>query len=102
MCSRYCRGPADSSELDGPRDTGGAGRKWRRRLGCAGSGREAGTSSRQVDDSSKKPGPVKLGAGLLAVPGVLAGMIRRGEYVDFAELPPTLPDVSTAGVQSSE
>ena len=62
----------------------------------------AGGSGRQADDSSKKPGPVKLGAGLLAVPGVLAGRIRRGEYVDFAELPPALPDGSTAGVQSSE
>ena len=62
----------------------------------------AGGADRQADDSSKKPGPIKLRAGLLAVPGVLAGMIRRGEYVDFAELPPTLPDGSTAGVQSSE
>ena len=62
----------------------------------------AGGAGRQADDSSKKPGPVKLGAGLLAVPGVLAGRIRRGEYVDFAELPPALPDGSTAGVQSSK
>ena len=62
----------------------------------------AGGVGRQADDSSKKPGPVKLGAGLLAVSGVLAGRIRRGEYVDFAELPPALPDGSTVGVQSSE
>ena len=30
-------------------------------------------------------GPVKLGAGLTALPGLLAGKIHWGEYVDFAE-----------------
>ena len=64
--------------------------------------RAGGQAGRQAHDSSKKPGPVKLGAGLLAVPGVLAGRIRRVEYVDFAELLPVVPDVPTAGVESSE
>ena len=70
--------------------------------GLCSSGREPGTSRRQADNSSKKPGPIKLGAGLLVVPGVLVGRIRRGEYVDFAELPSALPDGSMSGVQSSK
>ena len=63
---------------------------------------QAGGTGRLSGENSKKAGPVKLGAGLSAVPGVLAGRIRRGEYVDFTEFPPALPDGSAAGVQSSE
>ena len=63
---------------------------------------QAGGAGRQSGENSNMAGSVKLGAGLSAVPGVLAGRIRRGEYVDFTEFPPALPDGSAAGVQSSE
>ena len=62
----------------------------------------AGGASGKPEDTAKKTGPVKLGAGLAAVPAVLARKIRRGEYIEFAELPPALPEGSPIGVQSSE
>ncbi len=50
----------------------------------------------------RKAGPVKLGAGLSAIPAVLARKIRRGEYIDFAELPPALPEGTSVSTMSSE
>ena len=47
-------------------------------------------------------GPVKLGAGLTSLPGLLAGKIRRGEYVNFAEFPPATPDGTPSGSHSTE
>ena len=44
------------------------------------------------EEVPKRAGPVKLGAGLSAVPAVLAGKIRRGDYVDFSVFPPAQPD----------
>ena len=45
---------------------------------------------------------MKLEAGLIAPPGLLAGKIRRGEYVDFAEFPPATPDGTPSGTYSTE
>ncbi len=45
---------------------------------------------------------MKLGARLSAIPAVLAGKIKRGEYVDFTELPPSQPEGTAPTVQSSE
>ncbi len=61
-----------------------------------------GGTGGKPEDVPKKPGPVKLGAGLAAVPAAVAGRIRREEYVDFTELPPAQPDGSAVGSQSGE
>ena len=52
----------------------------------------AGGWSRNAEGSPRKAGPMKLGAGLSAVPAGIVKKIRRGEYVDFAELPPAIPE----------
>ena len=62
----------------------------------------AGGSEGKSERMPKKAGPVKLGAGLSAVPAILARKIRRGEYVDFAELPPALPEGSSLSTMSSD
>ena len=58
--------------------------------------------SRPQKGNTVAAGPVKLGAGLTALPGLLAGKIRRGEYVDFAEFPPATPDGTPSGSHSTE
>ena len=45
--------------------------------------------------------PLKLGAGLTTLPGLLAGKICRGEYVDFAEFPSATPDGTPSGSHST-
>ena len=63
----------------------------------------AGGWSRYAEGSPKKAGPMKLGAGLSAVPAGIVKKIRRGEYVDFAELPPAMPEEeATACGQSGD
>ena len=61
----------------------------------------AGGWSRYAEGSPKKAGPMKLGAGLSAVPAGIVKKILRGEYVDFAELPPAMPEEEAAACGQS-
>ena len=69
------------------------------------SGREAGTSrrARRTSRQGLQEGrPCEARNRVVSSAGRAGGRIRRGEYVDFAELPPAMPDDCVMTVQSSE